>query len=110
WDAGPLEEVIGPAAGLDEGKLLYRFCGKRMRGLWTLVRIQKKRTRGGSDNEWLLIKERDELAVPKDAARTAAAVRAELAGLAAPERAITLDDVAPMLAEVGSKPFTREGW
>lgn len=108
WDFGPVEEVIGLQEGLEAGKLLYRFCGKRMRGLWTIVRIEKKRAAAGK--EWLLIKERDEFAVPKDAARTAAAVRAELERLRAPERSIALEDVAPMLAEVGAKPFTREGW
>ena len=39
---------------MKKGKLLFDLKGYKLRGRWTLVK-----TKGGEDNHWLLIKERD---------------------------------------------------
>lgn len=58
WDTGTWEPVEDIAKGLKAGKLKVRLHGQRMKGAWALVRM---RTKGKREN-WLLIKERDELA------------------------------------------------
>jgi bifunctional non-homologous end joining protein LigD len=57
WDRGSWEPVGDPHKGLEEGKLKFRLHGERMKGGWTLVRMQPKK--GESRENWLLIKERD---------------------------------------------------
>ena len=44
--------------GLEKGELKFRVEGERLRGSWVLVRTGGRR--GREENEWLLIKERDE--------------------------------------------------
>ena len=66
WDRGTYEAEDGGGAeslreGYERGDLKIRFHGKRMLGGWVLVRMR----RGGSRNQWLLIKHRDEFASPK---------------------------------------------
>lgn len=59
WDAGWWEPLHDPQEGLKEGKLHFRLHGARMEGGWALVRM------GGNEGKrenWLLIKERDDLA------------------------------------------------
>ncbi|WP_323766167.1 DNA ligase D [Marinovum sp.] len=58
WDTGTWEPVEDIAKGLKAGKLKVRLHGQRMQGGWALVRM---RTKGKREN-WLLIKERDDLA------------------------------------------------
>src|SRR5262245_52438444 len=56
WDRGryvPLEDM---ERGLENGKLLFELKGYKLRGRWTLVKLQK------DPKGWLLIKERDEWA------------------------------------------------
>jgi len=61
WDRGTWEPVGGAreaARAYAAGKLKFRLHGEKLHGGWTLVRSPM---RGGGDNEqWLLIKERDE--------------------------------------------------
>jgi bifunctional non-homologous end joining protein LigD len=60
WDTGSWEPIGDPRKGLAEGKFAFRLHGERLRGRWALVRM---RPRAGEKREnWLLIKERDELA------------------------------------------------
>ena len=54
WDRGRWTPVEDPVEGMRAGKLLFDLHGYKLRGRWTLVR-----TKGGADNHWLLIKERD---------------------------------------------------
>jgi bifunctional non-homologous end joining protein LigD len=42
--------------GIESGKLSFFLRGKKLKGSWALVRMQKK------ENDWLLIKHRDEYA------------------------------------------------
>jgi bifunctional non-homologous end joining protein LigD len=61
WDNGRWEPHGDPREGLKEGKLKFALFGQRLRGDWTLVRMKTDRD-GGKRENWLLIKERDELA------------------------------------------------
>ena len=54
WDRGAWTPIGDPAEGLEKGKLLFELEGYKLHGLWTLVKLKK------SQNDWLLIKERDE--------------------------------------------------
>ena len=62
WDTGSWEAVGDPHRGLEKGELKFRLAGERLVGGWVLVH-----TRGSDsdeENQWLLIKERDEEARP----------------------------------------------
>jgi bifunctional non-homologous end joining protein LigD len=64
WDTGSWEPVGDPRAGLEKGELKFRLAGERLVGGWVLVR-----TRGSDsdqEDQWLLIKERDEEARPRE--------------------------------------------
>jgi bifunctional non-homologous end joining protein LigD len=64
WDRGtwtPLEP--DPAAAHKKGALKFRLDGEKLHGNWALVRMGKKAQDGQREN-WLLIKERDDEAVP----------------------------------------------
>lgn len=62
WDRGVWVPLGDPAEGLKTGKLKFELHGEKLRGHWTLVRMQGK----GSERQkpWLLIKERDDQARP----------------------------------------------
>jgi bifunctional non-homologous end joining protein LigD len=58
WDEGNYE-LLGGADALEQleaGRLKFRLQGKKLRGEFNLVRL------GGRDNQWLLIKGKDEFA------------------------------------------------
>lgn len=52
WDAGTYEPIEDIATGLKKGSLKFRLFGKKLKGAWALVKME--------DNQWLLIKEKDE--------------------------------------------------
>lgn len=63
WDAGSYElsdadadEDADPLKQLEAGKLSFRLHGEKLRGEFTLVRMRR------DENQWLLIKARDEFA------------------------------------------------
>jgi bifunctional non-homologous end joining protein LigD len=58
WDTGTWEPAGDPRAGLEKGELKFRVEGERLRGSWVLVHTGGRR--GRPEDEWLLIKERDE--------------------------------------------------
>lgn len=61
WDRGGWEPLDDPDAGLKAGKLHLRLDGERMKGEWVLVKLRSRSGKGGrKDNNWLLIKVRDE--------------------------------------------------
>ncbi|TRO40932.1 DNA ligase D [Pseudomonas sp. ALS1131] len=64
WDHGIWQPQGDPAAAYQAGKLKFTLVGEKLSGDWTLVRT---RLRGsGNKEQWLLIKERDDIARPGD--------------------------------------------
>lgn len=64
WDRGtwkPLKNA-DPLAGLKAGKLKFTLEGEKLQGGWTLVRMRPKPNE--KRENWLLIKERDDFAIP----------------------------------------------
>lgn len=62
WDSGtytPLEEG-DPGTQVLTGRLLFTLDGKKLKGGFTLMRL----ARGGTGKEWLLIKKKDQYAIP----------------------------------------------
>lgn len=59
WDIGYWEPQGDPLAAYKAGKIKFRLDGKKLQGGWALVRT---RLHGGSKEQWLLIKEKDETA------------------------------------------------
>jgi bifunctional non-homologous end joining protein LigD len=61
WDRGLWVPIGDPLAGLGSGKLKFELHGEKLKGGWTLVRMQGH---GDEQDEhrapWLLIKEKDE--------------------------------------------------
>jgi len=87
WDRGTWEPLEpDPAKSLADGTLKFALHGAKLHGHWMLVRLKKK-PRDKSDN-WLLIKERDEAAIPG----SGSAVVDELPLSVASDRSI--DDIA----------------
>ena len=62
WDRGTWEPVGDPHAELKKGKMAFHIYGQRLKGLWALIRMKPRE--GEKRENWLLIKERDELADP----------------------------------------------
>ena len=61
WDRGHwIPEGDDPAEAYAKGRLKFTLEGKKMRGRWALIRMGGSSGEGGKN--WLLIKERDELA------------------------------------------------
>ncbi|WP_420475758.1 DNA ligase D [Noviherbaspirillum sp. ST9] len=59
WDTGTWEPQGDPVAAYKAGKIKFRLDGEKLHGGWTLVRT---RLPGGSKEQWLLVKEKDEAA------------------------------------------------
>lgn len=59
WDQGTWEPLDNPHKTYRQGKLKFRMHGQKMQGVWNLVR-------SGDENNWLLIKDKDEYARPHD--------------------------------------------
>jgi bifunctional non-homologous end joining protein LigD len=57
WDRGSWKPEGDPIDGRRNGKLKFKLKGEKLRGGWTLVRMNGKRQPNGKN--WLLIKERD---------------------------------------------------
>jgi bifunctional non-homologous end joining protein LigD len=67
WDRGFWVPEDGKSAeqSLRDGELKFLLAGEKMQGGWVLVRMKRDRD-GGSRNNWLLIKHKDEGAHPGD--------------------------------------------
>ncbi len=62
WDAGTFE-LVGDTSGADQlarGDLKFRLHGEKLNGEYAIVHMKGR----GKGNEWLLIKKRDQFAVP----------------------------------------------
>ncbi|NLF80271.1 MAG: DNA ligase D [Clostridia bacterium] len=60
WDEGYWQPRGDVAAGLRDGALKFILQGSRLKGGWALVRLKAKE--GGTQNNWLLLKEKDRYA------------------------------------------------
>lgn len=56
WDSGKYETFVDPQLQYDEGKIVFTFLGKKVRGEFTLVRMSRQK------KNWLLIKREDKFA------------------------------------------------
>jgi len=58
WDEGFWHPTVDADKGLRDGSLKFTLGGSRLKGNWALVRMKPKL--GEKNNNWLLIKEKDE--------------------------------------------------
>ncbi len=113
-------------SGLAKGKLSFFLRGHKLKGSWTLVKMQKK------EKDWLLMKHRDEYARPgsdilteeksvisgrtieevrlKQPPGTATFVPLNPKGVAGAQLARFPAEVAPMLASLAKSPFSHPDW
>lgn len=64
WDRGMWAPVGDADKGLKKGHLQFLLSGKRLKGLWDLVRMSRRP--GEKKDSWLLIKRTDEFAVASE--------------------------------------------
>nr|WP_312231349.1 DNA ligase D [Pseudomonas sp.] len=64
WDHGIWQPEGDPVAAYEAGKLKFTLVGEKLSGAWTLVRTRLKGS--GDKQQWLLIKEQDDVARPAD--------------------------------------------
>jgi bifunctional non-homologous end joining protein LigD len=64
WDRGHWEPEGDVDEGLAKGKLAFKVFGERIKGKWAFVRLRGRKGDRGKEN-WLLVKERDDLAGPE---------------------------------------------
>lgn len=62
WDRGEWSPVGDPHEGYEKGHLKFQLKGQRLKGQWALIRMGG---RHGDDKNWLLVKDKDEMADPK---------------------------------------------
>lgn len=62
WDRGTWEPITDPHAGLAKGDFKFRLAGEKLVGGWVLVRLKPRP--GEKRDNWLLIKERDDMVRP----------------------------------------------
>ena len=126
WDRGLWTAVEDPREGMRKGKLLFDLKGYKLRGRWTLVR-----TKGGEDNHWLLIKERDAYEDPEggtgdyadesilsgltveelgEGGDFGARIRERCGVAGAVAGDVRAEAVKVMNAESREEPFSRPGW
>lgn len=65
FDQGTWEPLEDPQRGYERGKLKFRLHGQRLKGTWNLVR-SGRRSDGSSQDQWLLMKRKDDQARPAD--------------------------------------------
>ena len=63
WDKGYWKPLDDPRKALAAGNLKFELTGHKMHGRWVLVRMKGK---GGKQEPWLLIKEKDDYARPAE--------------------------------------------
>src|SRR5436190_7339765 len=63
WDRGTWDTSGDPREGYRRGRLKFQLQGEKLHGGWMLVRRSPSAHSRGRNNEWFLIKERDEAAL-----------------------------------------------
>lgn len=121
WDIGHWRPVEDAARGLTKGHLRFQLYGRRLTGLWDLVRIKGKPSDKGREN-WLMVKAEDAAAhQPDPVARytTSIASGRDFAAIAAgakavppgPAEPLALPKPAePMLAKLVTDPPEGDDW
>ncbi|HTV74175.1 MAG TPA: non-homologous end-joining DNA ligase [Candidatus Acidoferrales bacterium] len=133
WDEGTYRLLEGTSTTeqIAHGSLKFELDGDKLHGAFALVHIKG---RGGEENAWLLIKERDEYADPNwhieehpesvKSGKTLADIasdpkaphwksnrpNAKLQAARAPKRQPLPTDLAPMLATLVAEPFDDPQW
>ena len=121
WDAGAYEifEGVDPVEEWRKGRLKIRLFGDKLKGKFALIRLAK------SENEWLLIKDRDEYedrdwkltpifawgsnkSKPADSSQDRSPI--DVAAIDGARRAEMPDSVDPMLATLVDEPFSNDDW
>ena len=64
WDAGAWQAESDPKKMYRQGKLTFQLLGKKLKGTWSLVKMQGKAS--GDGKNWLLIKHQDKAAKSGD--------------------------------------------
>ncbi|HSG40892.1 MAG TPA: DNA ligase D [Thermoanaerobaculia bacterium] len=64
WDRGVWIPEGDPVEAYRKGRLKFRLEGEKLHGGWNLVRMGGRRSAEEGKQEWLLIKENDETAIP----------------------------------------------
>lgn len=64
WDEGYWEPYVNVEEGLNKGMLKFVLKGRRLKGKWALIRLKEKM--GETKDNWILLKEKDELAKDED--------------------------------------------
>lgn len=108
WDRGYWEPQGDAEKGLASGNLKMILHGKRMTGRWALIRM-KPRAKEKREN-WLLIKEKDEIADPdRDILTAVTSVKTDrtMAAIAAGDKEWTRPTVSPSQKAKG-KPAAKE--
>ncbi|MBV8844662.1 MAG: DNA ligase D, partial [Bryobacterales bacterium] len=100
WDRGYwLSEASDPAAAIKKGELKFAVDGARLHGGFVLVRMHRRA--GKKNNNWLLIKHRDEFARDHDGGALLVEDRSVASGR-------TMAEIAAG-KELGPKPFILAG-
>ncbi|HYA43739.1 MAG TPA: DNA polymerase ligase N-terminal domain-containing protein [Syntrophobacteraceae bacterium] len=63
WDRGSWEPEGDPHEGYAKGDLKFKLHGEKLKGSWVLARMKGKA--GEEGKNWLLIKKRDDAAIPE---------------------------------------------
>lgn len=112
WDAGTWEPLGDPHAGFAKGDFKFRLLGKKLHGLWVLVRLKPKP--GEKRDNWLLIKERDpeagEEATKGSPPKKAAGRRGAAESSAASSESPIPSRIELELATLAEKPPSADGW
>jgi bifunctional non-homologous end joining protein LigD len=128
WDEGTYEPEANESAAkqLERGELKFRLFGKKLRGSFVLVRLR----RSEKNNEWLLIKHRDEYADPnwnadqhdesvvsgrtlediKEGKRPTKKGKSPTPKITGAQKAAMPAHVSPTLATLADKPFSDPNW
>jgi bifunctional non-homologous end joining protein LigD len=126
WDRGTYTSDEGSVEalrdGYERGNIKFAFHGKRLVGSFALVRMKD---RGGSKPQWLLIKHRDDDAVPDwnideydtsvATGRTMDEIRAGRSKVwhsppSVPASRLPVPSIAPMLASIGTDIPSGDDW
>jgi len=119
WDTGSYSSEDNISDQMKRGKISVQLYGNKLKGLFSLVRTKR-------DNQWLLIKSRDEYALNEDVTvkqpdsvltgRSNSDIEFENEGSSISKQKSngkeieSFPQIMPMLASPVEKPFNNKGW